>query len=155
MALSLENSNLVWQKVKIALQSLGAKPVNVEALKALKEYLATVKSNPTLQFGAISDLTDAAVVADAACQIYAIYLKKQATATDAYAKFVNHASAGDGSTHALSIALFESGDEVLLVFPTGMPMSAGIVATSTTTGAAGTTDTTTGDGPNGFVVFGA
>jgi hypothetical protein len=154
VAISTENANLVWQKVKIALESLEANSFARDAIAALKAYLSQVKRNPDLQFVAISDLTDATVIADAASQVYAIYLKKQATATDAFAKFVNHASAGDGSDFLICLPLLESEDEAVLVFSKGMPFGTGIVATSSTTDV-GTTDTTSGDGPNGFVILGA
>lgn len=154
MALSLENPNLVWQKAQIALQSLGAKQVHVEALRQLKQMLATVSNNPNLQFVAFSDLTGDTVIADAACQVYAIFAKKRATATDAFMKAVDHATTAAGSTFFLCLELAEASEQVLLIFPGGIPQSAGMTMVSSTTDA-GTTDSTSGDGPDGFVILGS
>lgn len=154
MALSTENANLVWQKAKAAMDSLGAKPSLVDALKTLKTQLSTVGGNPDLQFVAFADLTGDTVIADAACQLYAIFAKKQATATDAFLKAVDHASTAAGTTFFLCVELAEASEQILLIFPGGIPQSAGITLVSSTTDTGGT-DTTTGDGPNGFCIIGA
>lgn len=154
MALSLENANLVWQKAKIALESLGAKRVHVEALRQLKEYLSSVRSNPDLQFVAFANLTGDTVVADAACQLYAIFAKKQATATDAFLKAVDHATTAAGTTFFLCVELAEASEQVLLIFPGGIPQASGITLVSSTTDTGGT-DSTSGDGPDGFCIIGS
>jgi hypothetical protein len=155
MSLSTQDINLVKRKVFGYLKS-GTKGdvFAVQAIDQLFRYLSGHGSNPDLQFVAFSDLTGDTVIADAACKIYAIFMKKQATATDAFAKFVDHASTAAGTTFALCIELNDTNDRVLLIYPRGLAMSAGVTAVSSTTDVGGT-DSTAGDGPNGFVVIGS
>jgi hypothetical protein len=135
------------------LDSLGANAGIRGAVKNLFDYIAQYKGIQ-LQFVAFSDLTGDTVIADAACQLYAIVAKKQATATDAFLKAVDHATTAAGSTFFLCVELADSAEQIALVFPNGIPQSAGITLVSSTTDT-GTTDTTTGDGPNGFCIIGA
>jgi len=157
MALTLESQNLVWQRAKVALQALDAKQVFVDQFKGLKEYIQATKGNINLQFVAISNLTIDAVIADVACTFYGVYFKKQNTATAAYAKLNDSATAAGGASGAAmtdTVELNAAKLEASLLEPTGRAMASGIAAASETTGAGGT-DTTTGDGPNGFVILGA
>ena len=158
MALSLQSANLVWQKAQIALDSLSLRGVVREQILKLKAHLSQVGGNPDLQFVAIADLTADVVAADAACQLYAVVLKKRATATDAFYKAFNDAATDSSAEDALlAIGLLEAGDYVVLTFPGGMPFSAGLVHGSYTAiaGAAGTTASTSGDGPDGFLIIGS
>lgn len=152
MAISVEDSNLVWQKVKIALAA--ADPSVQEFFRRLKYHLANVKGNPDLQFVAISDLTADAVIADAACQVYGIYLKKQATATAAVFKASDHATATSATAPEISLELNEASAEQVLIFLNGYAQGTGLTVGSDTT-PDGSTSTTSGDGPNGFVLLGA
>ena len=157
MALSTESSNLVWQKVKIALDSLGARPKTYEQFKMLKERLATVAGNPNLQFVAMADITGDTAIADVACHLYGVYVKKQATATDAYFKINDSATTAGGANGGSMtdcVWLPDSGDENVFIFNKGRAHANGIAVASQTT-AAGNTDNTSGDGPNGFVILGA
>lgn len=155
MALSTQNANLVWQEVKIFLAN--ADPAVVNQFRALKAHLAQVKGNPELDFTAISDLTADVVVADAACKVYGVYLKKQATGTDAFYKIFDDAATDSSAEDAvLAVGLTTSGDKAVVIYPDGFNLAAGCVHGSYTAmaGAAGTTASTTGDGPNGFILVG-
>jgi hypothetical protein len=160
MSLSLENSNLVAQKTKIALESLGASSVAVAAFKALKEKLAGVGGNPDLQIivfaGTSADDASGIVLADAACKLYAVYGKKTATATDAYLAVLDDAADDTGvATDVRAILPFlEASHEAFIIDPAGVVMAAGVVAKSYTDWD-GTTDTSAGDAPNGFAIVGA
>lgn len=160
MALSLQNSNLVWQKAKIALDSLGAGPVATAALRALKEKLAGVGGNPDLQFVAIDataiDDASGSVLADAACKVYGVYAKKTATATDVYLAILDDATDDTGvATDVRAIIPFlEASHEAIVIDPAGVAMGTGVVA-KTYTDWDGTTDSAAGDSPNGFVIIGA
>lgn len=157
MALTLESSNKVWQKAFLALDALGASPAAKEALRELKQRLATVGFNKDLQFVAFSDLQGDTVIADVACTFFYAFAKKQATATDAYFKTADHASvcgAANGASMQDSIYMPDSSGECALVFPKGRLQTTGITIASQTT-AAGNTDSTAGDGPNGFFIIGA
>ncbi len=151
MALSLENSNLVWQKAKVGLA--GASPFASDVFKALKNRLATVGGNVTLQFVAISDLGTDAVIADAACRVYGLYLKKGATATGAFVKAADHATSAGTTASDLVIELNEASKETFIVNPTGWSQGTGFTVGSDTT-ADGSTASTSGDGPNGFAIIG-
>lgn len=157
MALTVENANLVWQKVFIALDALGATPNVKESFRVLKQRLANAGKNKDLQFVAFSDLTGDTTIADVACTFYGAYAKKQATATDAYFKTADHATvcgAANGASMQDSIYMPDSAGECTLIFPKGRLQVTGITIASQTT-AAGNTDSTTGDGPNGFFIIGA
>lgn len=160
MALTVENSNLVWQKVKVSLDALGASPVAQAAFRALKERLAGVGGNPDLEFKAI----DASVIDDASgsvlctdpCKVYAVYGKKTATATDAYLAILDDATDDTGVATDVRIVLpfILASDEVFSINVTGFTHGTGVVA-KTYTDWDGTTDSTAGDSPNGFAILGA
>lgn len=160
MALSLQNSNLVWQKAKISLEALAAGPVATAAFRALKERLAGVGGNPDLQFvvidASLADDASGTILADAACKVYGIYAKKTATATDSYLAILDDATDDTGvATDVRAILPFlEASHELTLVDPAGIAMGTGVVAKAYTDWD-GTTDSTAGDAPNGFVILGA
>ena len=160
-AKSLEGANLVWQRVVNAVNTLSSSPIEKSAmLRELKKWLSTQKGNPKLQFCSFSDVTtDAQVVPEVSASgatIYACYAKKQNTATDAYFKFNDSATVaggGSGANVKVTVPLLVGNDEVLLIFQPGLIFATGIIVASETT-AAGGSDTTTGDGPNGFFIIG-
>lgn len=152
MAITVENPNLVWQKAKVALA--GASPFASDAFKALKNRLATVGGNVNLQFVAISDLGADAIVADAACRVYGLYLKKGATSTGAFFKAADHASSAGTTASDIVHELNTASAETFLLYPTGYPQGTGFTIGSDTT-ADGSTASTSGDGPSGFAIIGA
>ena len=160
MALSLENSLLVWQKAKASMESLGADSVSIAAFKALKEKLAGVGGNPDLQFVPIAatDVDDASgkVLADVACKLYAVFGKKLATATDAYLAILDDATDDTGVATDVRVILpfLEASHKALFVEPDGLVMATGVVAKSYTDWD-GTTDSSSADTPNGFAIIGA
>ena len=160
MALSLESSLYVWQKVRNSADALAADPVAVATFKALKEDLATVGGNPDLQFVPINatDVDDASgkVLADVACKLYGVFLKKQATATDAYLVLFDDATddTGGATDARVSIGLIDSSQQVFAIYPNGISLAAGLVAKSYTD-YDGTTDSADTDTPNGFAIIGA
>src|SRR5882672_2511842 len=135
MALAVENSNKVWQKVKIALAD--ANPVAQNAFLELKKYLATQGRNPDLQIVLIdSTLTDDAggqdSGIDAACTVYGAWVKKPKTATAAYTALFDDATddAGAGTDGRFSIGLLGSttvAQEVFVIYPYGLALTAGLV----------------------------
>jgi hypothetical protein len=154
MALTTISALYVKEK---ALRSSGVKPGEEMALKALFMYLAQHKANPTLYFYPFADLTADVAAVDAACKLYAVYVKKQATDTDAFFKLfddaANDATAADAS---VCIPLTISGEHSLFIQPDGHSLAAGAVVGSYTdsTGYNGTTPSTSGDGPDGFIIVG-
>ncbi len=153
MAISTQANQIALRKAANFMRA-NANGANDMIFKGFKMGLNQSNVTDDLQFVSFANLTGDTVIADAASQIYAIFLKKQATATDAYFKVVNHATVAAGSTFHICIALLESGDQCLLLFPNGLPMATGITLCSSTTDT-GTTDSTSGDGPDGFFLIGA
>lgn len=151
MALSTESSNLVWQKVKIALAA--ADPSIAETLRRLKYHLANIKGNPDLQFVPVTDLGADAVVADVATKVYAVYLKKGTTATGAFFKAADNASSAGTTASDIVHELNAASQEVLFSYFNGYAQGTGFTIGSDTT-ADGSTASTSGDGPNGFVLIG-
>ena len=156
MALSLQGANLAWQKVKQALE--GANPAIQLQFKALKTYLATQGKNPQLQFIPFTeveaDVAGGTVKADAACKLYAIYIKKNTSATDnffwAYDDATNDGTAGDAR---VSLPLLIASDQSIYVNPAGLDMGTGIVVTQYATDPLGASDGS--DGGDGFLLVGA
>lgn len=158
-AKSVGSANTVWSKVfreKLA----NASPAAILVFKALKLWLATQKKNPDLALLSFSDVTtDAQTVPEVStggATIYGVYAKKQATATDAYFKFNDSATVaggGSGANVKVTVPFLEIGDEVFMAFQPGLVFATGVIVASETT-AAGGSDTTTGDGPNGFFIVG-
>lgn len=162
VAKSLEGANLVWQRANNALWTLSSSPVEKAAfLRTLKQWLATQKGNPKLQYLSFSDVAAADVatvpeLSTGGCTIYALYAKKQNTATDAYFKVNDSATVAGGASGAnmkITLPLLVGNDEIAVIFQPGLIFATGIRVASETT-AAGGTPTTTGDGPNGFIVVG-
>lgn len=151
MSISTQASVLAWPK---AIGRRDRKPFTNLALKALKEYLVGYKGNPDLQVVEFDDLGADSVVADAACTVYAIVLKKQATATGAFFKAADHATSAGTTASDLVQELNAASQEVVLAYPTGWAQGTGFTVGSDTT-ADGNTASTSGDGPDGFVIIGA
>lgn len=127
-----------------------------EQLKALFDHLNHAQ-NPDLQFVPLTGAGTDQVVADVACKVYAVYVRKpSASTTDAWVKGSDHATvtalAGDWTLKLLGTG--GGGKEYMTTFPTGLLMATGFtVATHTTVG--GTTDSSAADQPVGFAIVGA
>jgi len=161
-AKALEGANLVWQRVNEFMLTSDSSPVQRAAfLRSLKQWLATQKGNPKLQYLSFSDVAnvDVATVPElsaSGCTLYALFIKKQNTATDAYFKLNDSATVAGGASGAnvkVTLPLLVGNDEVAVIFQPGLVIATGIRVASETT-AAGGTPTTTGDGPNGFCIVG-
>ena len=160
MALTLEAANNVWQKTNIALDSQAANSCIRDQFRALKAYLSQVKSNKDLQFVPIlaTDVDDASgkVLADVACTVYGVFLKKQATATDVFTYIFDDATddTGIATDGRIMLATLVTGEQVAAFYPAGLAMAAGAVAKSYTE-SDGVTDSSSADTPNGFIIIGA
>ena len=155
MAITLESAGLVRQKTR----ALTLHPFVFYSLKAFFAYHASSKSNADLQIVPFDDGevtgTDGVIIADAACVMYVAYVKKRATATDSYFKLFDDASAdGTAGDERITMPTLEASESQIVVYPQGLTMAAGIVATSHTT-SDGTTDSTAGDSGDGFIILGA
>lgn len=166
MALSLESASLVRQKVYNALGGVSAETENHRvwwnAAREVFNGLAR-KGIDTLQFVEI-DATTATTDdgqdfgIDAAHQVYFVYVKKAATATDSYLQVIDDAdndSEVPGDVRIV-LGLLESGDEAGAIYPEGLTMADGLVATfATTPSADSATQSAAADAGNGFIVIGA
>lgn len=157
MALSTESSNLVWQKVKVAL--LDASPAIQNAFLDLKMYLATQGGNPNLQFIPFSEAqsivnlgTD---LVGGASTLYGCYAKAVRTTGTTAAFFSINAAADNSATTAtiLTQRFKATGQKVCAIYPTGVAVETGLTVSSATT-VGGATESTTPDGVAGFVVVG-
>ena len=156
MAVTVENQLFTKERVRIGTSAFTGilSPLSKAFFMVMGQF-ANMKQLATY---IISNLTADVVVEDEACTLYAVWLKKQATATDAFFKIFNDAANDATDTDArLGIPLLVSGEEHFWCAPNGVPMAAGIVAGSYTafTGSNGTTPSTSGDCPNGVIVYGA
>lgn len=160
-AKSLESANRVWQKAfgfMGNVGSLGSRGESVRAMKRLQDYLAKQGGNPQLQFVTFTDVTgdQATALTTGGATLYAIYLRKRNTATDAFFKWADHGTTCGGANGANMqgcVPLLVGKDEVVLTFTPGHILATGLTVAAETT-AAGGTDTTSGDGPDGFAIIG-
>ena len=155
MALSLQDANLVWQKVKIA--TSDANPVLQEQFAELKKYFAQQLGNPKLQFVPFSeaqaDDADVTGIVDAACKVYAVYAKKNTSATDAYLKLYDSATVDTTAGEQIyAFPLFLASEGIAYFQPKGASFANGVTVTQHTT-SIGVTDAS--EGGDGFVIIGA
>lgn len=156
MALSLENPNLVRQKVKIAL--MNADPAIQEAAKDLFQYLATQRLAANLQFVPISAeqlITIGGVaVTDAPCKIVAVYWKGRRT-TGTTSSFVSLTAANQAG-EVVDATRFKAAtnSQVFKAFPTGLAVETSLQG-SAATGIGGATGSSAADAADGFVIVAA
>src|ERR1035437_81397 len=102
MALTLENGNKVWQKVKAALND--SNPAAQNAFRELKAYLAQQKRNPDLQFIPFSSATaaDPGINQNTGyspigvpAKVLALYIKKQKATANTTPSFIRVYDAAD------------------------------------------------------------
>ena len=167
MAVSLESSNKVWQKVKGALNGAGvsrSSAIASEAFLQLKIYLASQKKNPDLQFipfsaADIDTGADGLVALSGAGKLYAVYAKRVADVdtTDSFLEVLDDATDNSAPTTDIVATLRFSGassEEAFVVFPEGHILGTGLVVSSTTT-AGGTTESAATESADGFLIVGA
>lgn len=155
MAITIESANLVRQKTRMYTRD----PYVLGVLKTFFHNHATNKANADLQLITVDDAdttgTDGIPLANAACVVYVAFVRKRATATDSYFKLYDNATVDTTTTEArLVIPLLEASEDQIVVFPDGLTMASGVVATSHTE-SSGETDSTAGDSGDGFVIIGA
>lgn len=156
MALTTESAGRVRQKAREAIKS----PAIYGALKNFFQYLSIYRKGTDLAFlpftGTSADDAGGQVLVDAACTLYVVYSKKTNTATDAYLAIFDDATddAGAGTDGRVVLPHLVGNDEAFAIFPGGLAMGTGVVAKSYTD-FDGTTDTSAGDAPNGFVIVSA
>lgn len=168
MALSLQDENLVWQKVNKALsnQSGGpvtgtpASPISQNTFRALKLQFASQKLCPQLQFVPFSyaNLTGATGYLPGigvAHHVYGIYAHKSGTGTTGAWLDIDDAASGNVAGRKFSFELINTLDEVSAVFPAGISMATDLTIGLTST-ITGTTEITgAGDVVQGFAIIGA
>lgn len=153
MALTLENINLVKQRTRWDTRKPGVS----EIMRAFFKHMESL-GNPDLQFVPIDQTSNAdAVIADVACKLYALYLKKPATSTvDAWFKGSNHATvaAAAGDLVIPLVGTGGGGAEHCLCFPDGLKLSTGLTIAEHTS-LAGSTDSSDADAVGGWAIVGA
>lgn len=166
MALVTESAGRVRQKAYNSVYGNGTtaipvSPFNFYALKALFLHLAANKNNPDLFYKNIDGSFSSSdggnnasqVLCDAACTLYAVFLRKRGS-TETILKGSNNATtAATDGTQDLAFAQTVAGTE-LVVYPDGRAMSAGLTVTENTTRTAGTL-TLLANRIDGFVIIGA
>lgn len=161
MALSLQDGVLVWQKVKNALTFGNANPGAQNAFRVLREYIATQGGNPQLQFIPINGTYSASdggnnasqILADAACTLYGVYLKKVGTTETIFKASANATTAGTDGTQKYAVSKAAAGD-IALTYPNGDAVASGLTVTENTT-RTGSTLTLLANRFDGFVIIGA
>ena len=153
MALSLEAAN----KVRMKTRGIDLDPSVYGALKSFFQYWATHKGNADLQLfnfsEAQADDADGTGLADAACTVHFVYVKKAASATDNYFKLFDNATVDTTTTdQRLVLPLFVSGESQVWQSTAGLPFAVGVTVTQHTT-SEGTTDGS--DGGSGFIIVAA
>lgn len=161
MALSLVDGVQVWTRVKNALSVANANPGAQNELRVLREYMATQGGNPQLQFvpinGTLSSSDGGAsasqVLADAACTLYALYLKKVGAVETVFKGSANATTAATNGTQKYALAKTAAGD-ITLTYPTGDAVASGLTVTENTD-RTGSTLTLVANRMDGFAIIGA
>ncbi len=153
MALSLGDINAVFRRARADSRAVGV----AEALRSLSKHMQQL-GNPDLSLVEFSTLgsTDK-VVADAACKVFAIYMKKPApSTTDAWLKGSNHATvaAANGDFVTYLRGTSGGGRSYCPVYHDGLPMGTGFTLGCHTT-VNGNTKSAAADAATGFVIIGA
>lgn len=168
MALTTESAGRVRQKAYLSVYGTGTgttstnnSPFNYYVFKALFLHLAANKGNPDLFYKNVDGTYSASdgganasqVLCDAACTLYAVFLRKTG-ATEVIFKGSNSATtAGTDGTQDSAIALTVAGS-VEIVYPDGRALSSGLTVTENTT-RTGSTLTLKANRADGFVIIGA
>lgn len=168
MALSLQDENLVWQKVNKALgnQSGGpttgtaANPVMQNGMRALKLQLATSKLAPQLQFVPFSyaNITGASGYQPGiatAFHLYGFYVEKSGTGTTGTYFNIDDAASGSSASRREQAYLVNTLDQAMGLFPYGVSFSTDLTFSVTTTSSGTTESTGAGDVIQGFAIIGA
>jgi hypothetical protein len=151
-ALTLEDAHLSFQRLYPDARSVPL----AEVIRCFKKVHAEHLKNIQLQVVAISGLDSAdVVVADAACKLYLLAVKKPAgSTTTVYLKGSDHASA-QGANAELGLILVGSDTNWHTIFdPQGLPFGTGLTLDAHTT-SSGTTKSAAADAPVGFAIIGA
>lgn len=171
MAVVVESSNKVWQKVKAALNTAGVlrsgSGATQESFLQLKIWLATQKRNPDLQFlpfsaADIDTGADGKVVVAGAGKLYAVWVHRvvDADVTDSFVGVYDDATDNSAPTTDLITVFHLNGtdvvgsEEAFAMYPNGYTFGTGIVVGSTTT-AGGTTESAATESADGFLIVGA
>jgi len=153
MALTLEGIRKVIERTRNDVR----KPGVPEGLRSLWIHMQQL-GNLDLQYVAFSGLGSAdGVIADAACKLYALYVKKPTASTvDAWLKGSNHATtaAVNGDVTAFLVGTSGGGREYVLVFHDGLPLGTGLTVGCHTT-VNGNTKSNAADAATGFAIVGA
>jgi hypothetical protein len=156
MALAFESASLVQRKA----YTFAKGPYCNKALDGFFKWWAANKENADLELVPylgtdIEGASGSDLAKDGEFRVYAFYGKKTATAEDVYVYFFDDASndAGGGTDGRGQLVFLEASTEALVVYPSGIPMTTGLVVKAYTD-FDGTTDTTAGAAPNGFVLIG-
>lgn len=158
MALSTQNANIVWQKVKA--QLLNASPAIQNAFADLKAYLANQKGNPDLQFvqfTAEQVVTNGGYSPDIdGARIYGIYFKGRRTSgTTAAFGALHDATDNSATTTTVVTAKFNlTGQAFFATYPDGFLLATELTV-SCATAVGGATESSAADAFDGFVVAGA
>jgi hypothetical protein len=153
MAFTLTDIHTVREKTRYEARSAGV----AEALRGLFKHLNQI-GNPDLKIAEFSGLNAAdVVVADAACKVFAIFMRKPtASTTDSWLKGSNHASAAaaNGDFVAYLRGTSGGGRSYCCCFMDGLPMGTGFTIGAHTT-VNGSTKSASADAATGFVIAGA
>ena len=161
MALAVESSNLVWQKVRSGLAS--ANPAIQGQFKALRDYLVSQKGNPDLQFIPFNEavLVQATGYSPigAACTLYGVYFIKNGTtgtgtANDSWLTIANDTSNVTDTTKFVALMTSVAKQQVSAIYPNGLVFGTDITISGETSAQDGT-ESTADDSGNGFLVVGA
>ena len=158
MAHTTEDPKLVWQKAKVASDSLGFNKELQDQLKALKDYHSQVLANPNLKFTAIDAATNGSdggnadtVISDTAnTALIALFLKKRTDNVAAFNAISDHASAIQAAK-VIIVGQLTASKQVALVFPKGFKNATGMTYASVTA-YNGTTRSLTASSSDGFAI---
>ncbi len=159
MALALLDGELTWQKVFHQLSHQDASSAIVEQFKAFREYMTGAKKNPSLQLIPFNDTqittdTGYSPIGGVTSTVFAFYVKKRATATDAFVRLYNDTTNTTIGNAYVGVNLMVASDDFASFYPKGQIYATDLTISSDTASGGGT-ESTAGDSGDGFVLVGA
>jgi hypothetical protein len=154
MALSTQAQVLAYRRLGQWVSGQTERASTSQLLQALKSYISQNLGDIDLEVKPFTFLTGTdTVIANVACKIYAIVLRK-ATAAAAYFKGSDHATVSSSTAPEIELRQNTADKEDILIFPDGLAMANGFTVSSDTT-SDGNTTSAAGDGAKGAVLLGA
>lgn len=153
MSVTAQDPVLAWRRVANAIHSF--RPSTQALLNGFASWLKQQGGNPDLKFMPFDTLAATeTIVADAACKLYCLVLKKGTVATATFSKLTDSATTSSDDSADVVVLQNVANEETVLFWPKGLSLANGATMQGNTTASGGTASGATA-GAKGFALLGA